>query len=69
MRNRLEVLTDVLRVYVLQGVDLWGLTIQNESENPGPWEACVYSPSSQVKQRKRDLGKCVLWGREVTAIR
>ncbi|CAN0411001.1 unnamed protein product, partial [Ectocarpus sp. 13 AM-2016] len=30
-----------------QGVDLWGLTIQNESENPGPWEACVYTPSSQ----------------------
>lgn len=32
-----------------QGVDMWGLTIQNESENLGPWEACVYTPSSQVR--------------------
>ncbi|CAN0251052.1 unnamed protein product, partial [Ectocarpus fasciculatus] len=38
-----------ISAYKEQGVDLWGLTIQNESENPGPWEACVYTPSSQVR--------------------
>ncbi|CAM9330142.1 unnamed protein product [Chrysoparadoxa australica] len=24
-----------------KGIDIWGLTVQNEPENPGPWEACV----------------------------
>ncbi|CAM9715173.1 unnamed protein product, partial [Phaeothamnion confervicola] len=28
------------------GLPIWGLTVQNEPENPGPWEACVYNPAS-----------------------
>lgn len=42
-----------------QGVELWGLTIQNESENPGPWEACVYTPSSQVRVENERRRACV----------
>ncbi|CAN0206041.1 unnamed protein product, partial [Ectocarpus sp. 4 AP-2014] len=42
-----------------QGVDLWGLTIQNESENPGPWEACIYTPSSQAKFIRDHLGPVI----------
>ncbi|CAN0387740.1 unnamed protein product, partial [Hapterophycus canaliculatus] len=34
-----------------QGIDLWGLTIQNESENQGPWEACYYTAAAQVRRR------------------
>lgn len=48
-RRRLFVMGIAFLVW-WQGVDMWGLTIQNESENKGPWEACVYTPSSQVRK-------------------
>ncbi|CBN79893.1 Glucosylceramidase, family GH30 [Ectocarpus siliculosus] len=48
-----------ISAYKEQGVDLWGLTIQNESENPGPWEACVYTPSSQAKFIRDHLGPVI----------
>ncbi|CAN0049475.1 unnamed protein product, partial [Laminaria digitata] len=38
---------------------MWGLTIQNESENLGPWEACVYTPSSQASFVRDHLGPVI----------
>lgn len=46
-----------------QGIDIWGVTVQNESENPGPWEACVYTPTSQVgfsgRRRRGERRGCI----------
>ncbi|CAM9698451.1 unnamed protein product, partial [Choristocarpus tenellus] len=37
-----------ISAYSQHGIDLWGLTVQNEPENPGPWEACVFNASFEV---------------------
>jgi len=34
--------------YSQYGVPFWGLTIQNEPENAGAWESCVYTPQEEV---------------------
>ena len=33
--------------YKKQGVNLWGLTMQNEPEANSPWDNCLYSPAEQ----------------------
>eukprot|EP00903_Cladosiphon_okamuranus_P018045 g16606.t1 len=48
-----------ISAYKAQGVELWGLTIQNESENGGPWEACIYTPSSQADFIRDYLGPVI----------
>ncbi|CAM9842799.1 unnamed protein product, partial [Ascophyllum nodosum] len=48
-----------ITAYKEQGIDMWGLTVQNESENPGPWEACVYTPSAQADFIREYLGPVI----------
>lgn len=31
------------------GIPFWGLTIQNEPENAGVWDSCVYTPEEEVE--------------------
>ena len=38
-----------LQVYRDFGVELWGLSIQNEPLNNPPWEGCIYSAEGQVR--------------------
>ena len=38
-----------LAVYRSFGVELWGLSVQNEPENNPPWEGCIYSADGQVR--------------------
>ena len=38
-----------LSVYRSFGVELWGLSIQNEPENNPPWEGCIYDATGQVR--------------------
>ncbi|KAG5187979.1 Glucosylceramidase, family GH30 [Tribonema minus] len=45
-----------ISAYKALGVDMWGVTIQNEPENPGPWEACVYNASSTGAFLRDHLG-------------
>jgi glucosylceramidase len=45
-----------INAYKQEGVDIWGLTIQNESEFAAPWEACVYNPTQQGDFLKNYLG-------------
>jgi O-glycosyl hydrolase len=28
------------------GVDVWGVTVQNEPEAAQPWESCIYTPET-----------------------
>lgn len=37
-----------ISAYKAQGVALWGLTPQNEPENPAGWEACVYTAQEEA---------------------
>jgi len=45
-----------INAYKAEGVNVWGITIQNESEFAAPWEACVYSPENQRDFIKKYLG-------------
>ncbi|CAM9603532.1 unnamed protein product, partial [Discosporangium mesarthrocarpum] len=45
-----------INAYARYGIDLWGLTVQNEPENPGPWEACVYNASTEASFIRDYLG-------------
>ena len=36
-----------IQAYQQQGVNLWGLTLQNEPEANSPWDNCLYSPAEQ----------------------
>ncbi|CAJ1946768.1 unnamed protein product [Cylindrotheca closterium] len=37
-----------ITTYREHGIDLWGITVQNEPEFPAPWEACAYTPEAQA---------------------
>ncbi len=45
-----------ISAYKSEGIDIWGMTIQNESEFAAPWEACVYTPEGQRDFIKKHLG-------------
>jgi glucosylceramidase len=42
--------------YGLQGIDIWGLTVQNEPEFAAPWEACKFNASSEASFVRDHLG-------------
>jgi len=48
--------TKFLDAYALEGIDIWGITVQNEPENAAPWEACVYNPEQERDFIKNFLG-------------
>jgi len=45
-----------IEAYRGRGVDLWGVTVQNEPEFAAPWEACVYTPEFQTAFIRDHLG-------------
>ena len=45
-----------ITAYANQGVDLYGVTIQNEPEFPAPWDACAYDPTSEGEFIANHLG-------------
>lgn len=45
-----------IEAYRSHGVDLWGVTVQNEPEFAAQWEACVYTPESQTAFIRDHLG-------------
>jgi len=49
-------LSKVVTAYHNEGIDFWGLTIQNEPEFAAPWEACCYNPAQQRDFLKNYLG-------------
>jgi len=48
--------TKFLDAYATQGIDIWGITVQNEPENDAAWEACVYSAEQERDFIKNYLG-------------
>mmetsp|Transcript_20692 Transcript_20692/g.45414 ORF Transcript_20692/g.45414 Transcript_20692/m.45414 type:complete len:714 (-) Transcript_20692:200-2341(-) len=42
--------------YRARGVDLWGITVQNEPENNATWEGCLYTPEFQAEFVRDHLG-------------
>jgi glucosylceramidase len=36
-----------IQEYKMQGVNIWGLTMQNEPEANSPWDNCLYSPTEE----------------------
>lgn len=36
-----------ISAYREQGIPIWAITVQNEPENPAPWEACVMTPEEE----------------------
>lgn len=49
-------LSKTITEYQKIGINLWGITIQNEPEFAAPWEACCYNPSQQLAFLKGYLG-------------
>jgi glucosylceramidase len=49
-------LSDFVHAYRSRGVNLWGLTIQNEPENNGRWESCVFTPEYTATFVRDHLG-------------
>jgi len=45
-----------IEAYRSSGVDLWGVTVQNEPEFAAAWEACVYTPEYQASFIRDHLG-------------
>lgn len=45
-----------IEAYRGRGVDLWGVTVQNEPEFAAPWEACAYTPEFQAAFIRDHLG-------------
>lgn len=45
-----------LTAYANHGIDLYGVTIQNEPEFPAPWDACAYDPETQGEFLANHLG-------------
>jgi glucosylceramidase len=45
--------------YQHEGIDFWGLTVQNEPEFAAPWEACVYNPQQEADFVKNYLGPSI----------
>ncbi|EJK53642.1 hypothetical protein THAOC_26876 [Thalassiosira oceanica] len=45
-----------ITAYANHGVDLYGVTIQNEPEFPAPWDACAYDPASEGEFIANHLG-------------
>jgi len=48
-----------LTAYHGQGIDFWGMTVQNEPEFAAPWEACVYHPEQERDFLKNYLGPVI----------
>lgn len=45
-----------ITAYKGRGVDLWGVTVQNEPEFAAAWEACVYTPEFEATFVRDHLG-------------
>ena len=45
-----------IQEYKKQGINLWGLTMQNEPEADSPWDNCLYSPAEQRDFIRNYLG-------------
>ncbi|MFA7343365.1 MAG: glycoside hydrolase family 30 protein [Terrimicrobiaceae bacterium] len=45
-----------IREYAKAGVEIWGLTVQNEPEATQPWDSCVYSPAEERDFVRDHLG-------------
>jgi len=45
-----------LQEYKKEGIDIWGVTVQNEPQAVTPWDNCVYSPR-QEREFVKTLGK------------
>lgn len=41
-------ISSYLNAYKREGINFWGMTIQNEPEFAAPWEACVYRPTDML---------------------
>jgi glucosylceramidase len=39
-----------------EGIDFWGMTVQNEPEFDAPWEACMYTPEQERDFIAKHLG-------------
>lgn len=49
-------LSKFISFYEKHGIDIWGMTVQNEPANNAPWEACVYTKESMRDFIKDFLG-------------
>jgi len=49
-------LSKTVTSYASEGINLWGITIQNEPENAGSWESCCYTAEEQRDFLKNYLG-------------
>ena len=51
---------DYIRKYILEmkkrGIELWGVTTQNETRHHQSWESCVYTAEQEAKFVKENLG-------------
>jgi len=45
-----------ISAYKSKGVDLWGVTPQNEPEFAAGWDACVYTPEYEAEFVREHLG-------------
>lgn len=45
-----------ITAYQQRGINFWGLTVQNEPENAGGWESCVYNAEQERDFVKNYLG-------------
>lgn len=45
-----------VKAYGEQGVDVWGITMQNEADGKVPWESCLYSAREERDFIKNHLG-------------
>lgn len=52
-------ITRWLDAYARHGVQIWALTPQNEPENTGPWEACVWEAVDMAVWVRETLGPFV----------
>ena len=49
-------LSDWVSGFKKHGVNIWGITVQNEAEFAAPWEACVYNATFQAQFIGKYLG-------------
>jgi len=48
--------SNFIAAYKAQGIDLWGVTVQNEPEAAVGWEACLYTPDFMASFVRDHLG-------------
>lgn len=56
MRSWAKYFSAFIDAYKTKGIELWGVTPQNEPEFAAPWEACVYTPEYESEFVREHLG-------------